>query len=301
MKVSILLNAIFIPFLSLVAADIVETHSLRGDQTQKDLNIQKGPNRLVDKKNLRKLSSQVNPFYLTESGQCPPGFKRASIRSPGLNGDLNQSAGGKDIFLCTALDQTPVSAVKLVQSRSCGTGWKKASREPSLNGDLNQGAGGKDIFLCFSLLSDHTGERIQAVNIVRYKPVGDKMVQLPDGLNGDLNQSAGGKDIFLELIKESVAPQGPIFFSESDGCPGGYTRAPQIGLNGDLNQSAGGKDIFLCLALDAFPIYGIKLVQNRWSCGLGWQLADYGPNLNGDLNQSAGGKDFPLLPNCSKW
>lgn len=69
-----------------------------------------------------------------------------------LNGDLNQGAGGKDIFLCYQMDQADSPKItKLALTKGyCTTGSSRVTDpDGNLNGDLNQGAGGKDIFLCY--------------------------------------------------------------------------------------------------------------------------------------------------------
>ncbi len=236
-----------------------------------------------------------SPVRLSDSNKCPSGYTLAPTKDF-LNGDLNQSAGGKDIFLCLALSGAlPLYGLKLQQSRSCGSGWALTPHPGSLNGDLNQSAGGKDIFLCYSTNPGQGGsKKIIDITLTRYKPLDLHSPLRPDGLNGDLNQSAGGKDIFLQLTRDEP-PRYPLILARSTHCPRGYNlvQAASEGLNGDLNQSAGGRDIFLCEALDAVPVYRLKLQQSR-ICGNGWALTPPSGDLNGDLNQSAGGKDIFL-------
>ena len=71
-----------------------------------------------------------------------------------LNGDLNESAGGEDIFLCWSRCPSHgkrIINIELVQHRPSSQPRLTAP----LNGNLNQGAGGKDIY--FKLIRDREG------------------------------------------------------------------------------------------------------------------------------------------------
>ena len=135
--------------------------------------------------------SVLGDFALSNSRSCPSGYSRVYQHSS-LNGDLNQGAGGKDIFLCTLY--TDIAYLSHV--RACPSGYSRVYQHSSLNGDLNQGAGGKDIFLC-TLYTD-----IAYLSHVRACPSGYSRVYQPSSLNGDLNEGAGGKDIFLCETRE---------------------------------------------------------------------------------------------------
>jgi len=117
-----------------------------------------------------------------------------------LSGDLNQGAGGKDIFLCLSKNGqgNPITNIKLQQHENCGPGWSVAPSSGALSGDLNQSAGGKDIFLCFTTNIEE-GSPIVDIILDTYQAPLKRQPLKPDGLSGDLNQSAGGKDIFLDI------------------------------------------------------------------------------------------------------
>lgn len=152
-----------------------------------------------------KKQSKINfgPLYLSRGSSCSEGY-RLPFTSLGLNGDLNQSAGGKDIFLCLAKDlgDQGITGFKLVQrSTSCGHGWKLADHSEDLDGNLNQSAGGKDIYLCYS--TGRIGSRKLVDVALRQKNSHDSMPpSTPDGLNGNLNQGTIGKEIFLNMFYE---------------------------------------------------------------------------------------------------
>ena len=154
-------------------------------------------------------TASSSPLYLSQTRNCPAGYSLAPIGDRGLNGDLNQRAGGKDIFLCLALDDNPLYGLGLQQTPRCNPnrGWKPVPKSSGLNGDLNQRAGGKDIFLCYSS-NPRYGTRIKTITLKRRKPSSKSSPIIAQGLNGDLNQRAGGRDIFLELTREVVAPPG---------------------------------------------------------------------------------------------
>jgi hypothetical protein len=79
---------------------------------------------------------------------CGMGGWQQIPATDGSNGDLNQGAGGKYIYLCFQkdADKAPLSELKLTETH-CEAGMFGVPTSGS-NGDLNQGGGGKDIFLC---------------------------------------------------------------------------------------------------------------------------------------------------------
>jgi len=86
--------------------------------------------------------------YMTDCGK--DGWQQISS-SKSSNGDLNQGAGGKFIFLCyiREADKDPLSELRLTERRDCEEGMFKVGIRKS-NGDLNQNGkrGCKEIFLC---------------------------------------------------------------------------------------------------------------------------------------------------------
>lgn len=224
-----------------------------------------------------------------------------------LNGDLNQEAGGKDIFLCYKPGSSGANNIKHFQlaEEACGSGYFKVTDpDGNLNGDINQGAGGKDIFLCYT--SKALGETEDPSGLLvspsRDCGTGSKMVPAGEGedLNGDINQEAGGKDIFLCMSdkKENLKFTDIKLVDNNKKCPDRYTLVPHgHGLNGDLNQEAGGKDIWACYIneKDKPKITDLSLHEKE-DCGPSASAVmpakDF--DLNGDLNQGAGGKDIYL-------
>lgn len=69
----------------------------------------------------------------------------------GSNGDLNQGAGGKYLYLCYRKDASkgPLLHLKL-NDGDCDDGFFRAETAEDSNGDLNQKAHGKYIYLCAS-------------------------------------------------------------------------------------------------------------------------------------------------------
>lgn len=143
----------------------------------------------------------IDHLRVQESGYCPYGYTR--VGGGGLNGDLNQDAGGEDIFICMRKRRNVPSYVQgayVSESSNCPEGYSR-TQEVGLNGDLNQGAGGKDIFLCYS--NTVGGSPLYHLQLSQ-GACPDRYERAPkqDSLNGDLNQDAGGKDIFLCLSRD---------------------------------------------------------------------------------------------------
>ena len=238
-----------------------------------------------------------------------------------LNGDLNEGAGGHDIYLCFSKDVSrgaPITDVAITQEE-CPGGFQRVAEHNGSNGDLNQDAGGRDIFVC----TRRDASREPLVNLVldndREAPcVSQGMTPVRTGtdLNGDLNQGSGGADIFLCLDNGTAAPVAVAPVQPTPGpapappnpnlirdvvvslnqCPGGYTTVlarAGVDLNGDLNEGAGGFDIFLCYSKDVgrgAPITDLAITEDQ--CPGGFSRVAEHNGSNGDLNQDAGGKDI---------
>lgn len=94
----------------------------------------------------------VSDLRLTNTG-CPRGWTKVVGCCDG--GDLNNNAGGDDIFLCMEQDSgigSYVTDLYITESRSCRSGYQKPPGARD-GGDLNNEAGGKDIFLCMKKTS----------------------------------------------------------------------------------------------------------------------------------------------------
>ncbi|CAB9502337.1 expressed unknown protein [Seminavis robusta] len=78
--------------------------------------------------------------------KCDSGYQFAGHKSD-LNGDLNENAGGKDIYLCytkSTRKGKPIKEIK-IRNKQPSSNYR-ATYKDGLNGDLNQSAGGSDIF-----------------------------------------------------------------------------------------------------------------------------------------------------------
>lgn len=124
---------------------------------------------------------------------CPSGY----VRMPT---DLNQGAGGSDLFLCiknngssTTGGNYGITDLAIADGGPCPSGY---DRDPT---DLNRGAGGADLFLC-----KRSGYGPLVSNVYLTTSTG---ATAPSGyvkLPTDLNRGAGGADIFLWQKKQSM-------------------------------------------------------------------------------------------------
>ena len=99
----------------------------------------------------------VTDVRIQTSSSCPTGWKSPATYD-GLNGDLNQGAGGKDIFICYKTDSASnrgfspgdLKALYNVYGKNepCPSGTSRVTALNGLDGDLNQKAGGDYIYLC---------------------------------------------------------------------------------------------------------------------------------------------------------
>ena len=98
----------------------------------------------------------VTDVRIQTSSSCPAGWKSPE-KFDGLNGDLNQGAGGKDIFMCyktgnsnSGWEAGDLYSVRVVTGKDagCPSGSTRVTALDGLDGDLNQWAGGDFIYLC---------------------------------------------------------------------------------------------------------------------------------------------------------
>ena len=98
----------------------------------------------------------VTDVRIQTSSSCPAGWKSPE-KFDGLNGDLNQGAGGKDIFMCyktggshSGWEPGDLYSVRVVTGKDagCPSGSSRVTALDGLDGDLNQNAGGSFIYLC---------------------------------------------------------------------------------------------------------------------------------------------------------
>ena len=98
----------------------------------------------------------VTDVHIQTSSSCPAGMKSPE-KFDGLNGDLNQEAGGKDIFMCyntagstSGWEAGDLQSVRVVtgENAACPSGSSRVTALDGLDGDLNQNAGGSFIYLC---------------------------------------------------------------------------------------------------------------------------------------------------------
>ena len=238
--------------------------------------------------------------------ECPDDYFRVNSGDQwDLNGDLNEGAGGKDIFLCYSKAPKrgrPITEIAVTDG-GCPGGFSRVRQVNGSNGDLNQSAGGKDIFVCIS--RQHKSKPVANLFLAESPECGSSMVDTSrthGGLNGDLNQGSGGEDIFLCLDRraENMDEDRQALVHDVvvslDRCPSGYRIARGVtgGLNGDANEGSGGETIYVCTSTDArkgAPINGIALTEDRngW-CPSGYSRVRRTNGSNGDLNEDAGGK-----------
>ncbi len=180
----------------------------------------------------------VIDLQLTQN-DCPSGYSRVATRD-GLNGDLNESVGGKDIFLCEKKEYTtPDNAITQLfvtndihKNGACEAGMTLVTG-PGLNADLHEAAGGDWVYLCYGKdLAD--GAPMQQVVIQEGQHCRHDLGEMPavtnPGFYGDLNANAGGYDIFVcadhdEHYNRPNKVNGAItqtFATRQNSCPQGF-------------------------------------------------------------------------------
>jgi len=134
-----------------------------------------------------------------EHSACPEHFKKVDHNDK-LNGDLNQGAMGKYIWLCVqeGVTDDPITDLSVSLDDQCGhrDGWTRIRQEQGSNGDLNHGAGGKYIYLCYRKDASK-GPLMQLKLHDGDCDDGFFRAETDNGSNGDLNQKAGGKYIYI--------------------------------------------------------------------------------------------------------
>jgi ABC-type Fe3+-hydroxamate transport system substrate-binding protein len=100
----------------------------------------------------------IKDLYLNKNKNCRSGF--TAITGYKLNGDLNEDAGGEDIFLCYSKNgDSLIFDFYLADEHGCPRNYERVSTGNSgLNGDINEDAGGEDIFLCFTRDPSYGGD-----------------------------------------------------------------------------------------------------------------------------------------------
>jgi len=99
--------------------------------------------------NGKQFNKAISDLHLTNSN-CPYPYKKLVTCCDG--GDLNNNAGGDDIYLCYKEArgyEAFIVDLRLTKSRSCDgwNGWDKVVGSRN-GGELNSNAGGDDIYLC---------------------------------------------------------------------------------------------------------------------------------------------------------
>jgi len=134
---------------------------------------------------------------------CPAGYVIADGCCD--NGDVNDGAGGKFIYICMKkgfdLSEPVVTELAIRQNRGW-SGYSYIGGRDGLNGDLNEGAGGKYIYLFQRKAMPSPSGWTAIENIVLSDnrsrcPSGYRRIRNGPGLNGDLNQGAGGAYIYM--------------------------------------------------------------------------------------------------------
>ena len=147
----------------------------------------------------------ITDIYVSNSN-CRAGYSRVIDPSGSLNGDLNQGAGGDDVYLCASktVQLAPITHVSISKSH-CGN-WQTARGLDGSDGNLNEGT--SSIFKSTPTLRlcvfRHNGS--PAISDVRLSPTRNmsapyQLAQALYGANVDTNQGAGGRDIFLGVAR----------------------------------------------------------------------------------------------------
>jgi hypothetical protein len=151
--------------------------------------------------------AHVSDIHLTQSS-CKSGYSKIS-KSAALNGDLNEDAGGYDIWMCQkkVRDKATKGIRTLYLNNvigSCRSGFTGAGGEwwDGLNGDLNEDAGGEDIYLCSSKEGDSPIYDLYLADENGCPRDYESVSTGSSGLNGDLNEGAGGYDLFLCFTRD---------------------------------------------------------------------------------------------------
>jgi hypothetical protein len=125
-----------------------------------------------------------------------------------INTDLNDSAGGKYIWLCYKTTSNRADAITDIcfvtgKDAEAPAGYSK------LNTDLNDGAGGEYIYLCYATAAT-TGVKFLPIAKLALISGNSNDIKPEDGfmrINQDLNAGAGGKYIYLCF---KYAEDGPM-------------------------------------------------------------------------------------------
>lgn len=101
------------------------------------------------------VGAPITSVMVSKDANCPSGYHKP-WHVGSSNGELNQGAGGPDLWLCQSrhrsiagVDLKPIAEVKVVKKNSCDSGLNHIKTNNGANGDFNQGAGGAGISLCF--------------------------------------------------------------------------------------------------------------------------------------------------------
>lgn len=191
------------------------------------------------------ISNPITDIVITvsNSGNDPasiPGYTRLS-GTGGLNGDLNQGAGGKFVYLwySRTVSKAPVTSLRLVEvgnlyefmdTPGADFWWwnfrllDESGATPSYN--YRQG-----VYTC-GRLNDGQYKDYEGLNYLH--------------LGEDLNDHAGGNWMFLYQHRDFQAPIRELLLSETFSVSGWNNVVdPIANLYGDLNHGVGGKYIYL--------------------------------------------------------
>jgi len=173
-----------------VSTKEVVKHNLLEGASQKMFSRSNGP--IVDVK-----------VIASSAPHCGEGWTHVSLCGS-LNCDLNQGAGGYDIWLCfkkgnnndEPITDLRIEAFKNEKTDCSSANWHRITQVSGSNGNLNQGAGGNFIYLCYQKDKDKDPLDELALTDGACEN-GMFAAQTNRRSNGDLNQKAGGKDIYL--------------------------------------------------------------------------------------------------------
>ena len=143
------------------------------------------------------------------NGGIPSGYQMLPL-------DMNESAGGEDIFLCYTRDPKagkPIRGITVqYDHKTAPSGYTNISHNsPDDKGpyDLNRRAGGKDIYMFFSRQAS-AGVPIYAIDIIDEDKttVADKKQRGWELVNADLNKGSNDSpNLYLIYTKYALTPK----------------------------------------------------------------------------------------------
>jgi len=149
---------------------------------------------------------------------CPSGYKKLTTCCDG--GDLNNNAGGDDIYLCYKEAQHTDSFLvdlRLTNSKTCPNGWEKVEGTRN-GGELNRGAGGEDIYLCMRKQKCHIDNTVTCRMTVDNHLVGVSYNGQKLHPKGDWNDWRSAKIFSYNPVPGAILEVAGSELSDCNGC-----------------------------------------------------------------------------------